>query len=828
MPDVVCLSAADVMFEQLKKRLFWQPELNEFLAPMRVTNAFDLGFERFSKGIDNTRIDVVLSPKFMHHTHLWIRQELSEYTAGRPADARPRSDGSALMRLKEAYAGMMAVAVDLAKKRSRPGLIPLLQFGVVKFLLQVTAEEIERLQAQLQQSREANKSHASGRAVMIHERLVALSKDDSAFRYRIYRKLFREILKLEEISLCKIRKSVLEIDWPVPKGILFNPLLQIPSVWADEQWMNHYPLAFNDRQDPQVFDQVNRLVVGIFRDYLPSYVWPAEVSYFFDGKEAWKKRVAASKRHQDKEVLSGLYEISDLLEYGLQADEYEQDHISWLDTPENMISLLNSAEPQRWLRIDPADNKITPLWSHEHWPQFHNRVLRRIFRELRKHGLGHKIIASYTAPPLYQELEGRLPVRLIYYYLANMLPRRALVRRLRGMQPAMDVEGTMRLLDSATLNGTRISTAYRHRQMIRFLVDFTVLRRDLKQAYRAHQVMNGIRVLARSADIELSRDNATLNEFVLSEEQKPEQNRIRSHVVLKADVRGSTEMIHELRKRKLNPASHFSRNFFEPINRLLAIYGAKKTFVEGDAVILSLFEYEDSKYQWLCVSLACGLASKILKVVDTRNIESRENGLPELELGLGIAFLNEAPTFLSDEEREIMISPAINRADELSSCSALLRKSDFANGLGRGVEVVAASGLPIIEKDSSDRMMRYNVNGIELDTPAFVKLQSELALKVVRLEDGIYPGGARFYVGKYADLQGKSHWLVVREAPVRVWKGGRPGEGEQYGHRFYQVVTDADVIARILAQLNESQEETEKSEPAAKETPPPKEMHYEF
>ena len=37
-------------------------------------------------------------------------------------------------------------------------------------------------------------------------------------------------------------------------------------------------------------------------------------------------------------------------------------------------------------------------------------------------------------------------------------------------------------------------------------------------------------------------------------------------------------------------------------------------------------------------------------------------------------------------------------------------------------------------------MMRYNVNGIELDTPAFVKLQSELALNVVRLEDEIYPG----------------------------------------------------------------------------------------
>ena len=119
----------------------------------------------------------------------------------------------------------------------------------------------------------------------------------------------------------------------------------------------------------------------------------------------------------------------------------EQDHLSWLDTPDNMICLLNSAEPRRWRRVDPGDTRITPLWEQERWPQFHNRLLKRIFRELRKHRLGHKIIASYTAPSLYQELEGRLPVRLIYNYLSNMLPRRILVRRLRGIQPAMDVEG---------------------------------------------------------------------------------------------------------------------------------------------------------------------------------------------------------------------------------------------------------------------------------------------------------------------------------------------------------------------------------------------------
>lgn len=104
------------MFDQLTKRFFWKPGLREFLAPMSVSNSFDLGIERFSKGIDNTRIDVVLSPKFMHHTQLWIRQKLSDYTADRKSAARTGSEGSHLVKIKEAYTGMMVVAVDLAKR----------------------------------------------------------------------------------------------------------------------------------------------------------------------------------------------------------------------------------------------------------------------------------------------------------------------------------------------------------------------------------------------------------------------------------------------------------------------------------------------------------------------------------------------------------------------------------------------------------------------------------------------------------------------------------------------------------------------------------------
>ena len=42
----------------------------------------------------------------------------------------------------------------------------------------------------------------------------------------------------------------------------------------------------------------------------------------------------------------------------------------------------------------------------------------------------------------------------------------------------------------------------------------------------------------------------------------------------------------------LNPASYFSLNFYDPVNKLLGKYGAQKVFLEGDAIILAILERE--------------------------------------------------------------------------------------------------------------------------------------------------------------------------------------------------------------------------------------------
>jgi hypothetical protein len=418
-----------------------------------------------------------------------------------------------------------------------------------------------------------------------------------------------------------------------------------------------------------------------------------------------------------------------------------------------------------------------------------------IVRILQQAGVGKKVLAAREAPDIFKQLRGQIPVRLISQYLEGSLSSRKLIRRITADKKVTDTGDALKLLDKAAADIKRIPKTQQAEYLLEFLKDFASLRRDLKLAYRSHWIMNHLRILVADDEVELSRSNGSLQEFLLHDEQGLEQHRIRNHVIIKADVRGSTAITALLRDRNLNPATHFSLNFFQPITHLLESYGATKVFVEGDAVILSIVEYEDVPYQWLSVCHACGLARKILQVVDAQNAKNKKHGLPELEIGLGISFSDEPPTFLYDGDHQIMISPAINRADQLSSCSSLLRRTGLGEDQGRGVEVVVPVDQGATRKESTDRLLRYNVNGIELDVPAFFKLKNELALRKV---GGSMPGYSEqsiFYAARFPDRKGAMHWLVLREAPVRLWIGNSLSTEEQWGRRFYEIITDPDTLA---------------------------------
>src|SRR5258708_20168855 len=100
---------------------------------------------------------------------------------------------------------------------------------------------------------------------------------------------------------------------------------------------------------------------------------------------------------------------------------------------------------------------------------------------------------------------------------------------------------------------------------------------------------------------------------------------------MKADVRDSTRLTRTMMDKGLNPASYFSLNFYDPVNKLLGKYGAQKVFLEGDAIILAILEREGEP--GLAGSRAALLAREIIEIVRAYNQLMQRSGMPRLALG---------------------------------------------------------------------------------------------------------------------------------------------------------------------------------------------------
>jgi class 3 adenylate cyclase len=780
----------------------WKPGPEEFTAPLTVPLPFRFKLYRLPKGIDNAHIDVILSRQLMDAARRLVRtmveSEVNEHLAlGWEWAAAPAVED--IEAFRKTYRGVMEAGLAIARKTARREPVQLAQFAVLKALLMLVDGEMALFRDDLQQQR-SHGQRSNRVSVQIHDRLVAYSRAGPAIRGQVARQLLSQILRLESTSLRRLRKSVLGHSWPVPRELLFNPMLALASLWDEEQVMRHYPLVGIRREPLEEFAAVNGVLVGLFADYLPEWARPrAAAEPVSPGGEA---PLSALQLRTDQGALAGFLEVELLLGRALREDEYRYGRTSWLDDPANLAAVLRAEvapHPSGWSAAERPPT--APFVRGKQGMAFCVRLIREAQSRFEGLGVLKKIYAAHKAPAIFDDLRQQVPVALIVEYLEGRISRPRMSRRLDNLRSVAETDLALRCLDTGKSAVRNLSLSDRRRCVVDFLIGFARLRRDLKLAYRAYRIMDQIRILQEPADIELSRSNRSLHELLLPEEQSAERREIRGHAILKADLRGSSRITRELRNRKLNPATHFSLNFFSPINGQLARFGAKKVFVEGDAVILGLYEYEDGSTDWLAVCRAAGLARKILEVVDTQNAQNRKYNLPELELGLGIAWVDEAPAFLYDEDHEIMISPAINRADRLSSCAASLRETELGRRRPRGVEVVVPVNQGIMQKDSGDRLLRYNVNGIELDPAAFPKLQQELVLRRVEAEFPEYGPGSVFHVGRYPDRTGFMQWLAVREAPVRRWEGNEVSGEEPEGRRFYEIVTHPEVLERLKQEL---------------------------
>jgi hypothetical protein len=391
--------------------------------------------------------------------------------------------------------------------------------------------------------------------------------------------------------------------------------------------------------------------------------------------------------------------------------------------------------------------------------------------------------------------------RLVFDYLKGSINRREAMRRLRAVEGVTDAAASLRRIEELRKDFRRSTAAGRPQILARLAGDFLRLRRDMKLAWRAFSGMDSLRLVVDESELHSSLNNSTLQVFCREEVVANTRGSVVGHVILQADVRGVAEVTVQMRRRKLDPAAHFSRHFFGPIKRLLEQFGARKVAVEGDALTLSLLEYGGEYAECLAVARGCCVATGLVQLVDTMNAEHDRIGLPRVELGLGVAYAGEAPTYLYDHARKVTISPAIARARLLSACHPLLRETCSLPG-GRGLCVASPVRRSSVDGQIGEELVRYNVNGIELDAAAYAQLNTEISLRRLSRR-GEHP--ATFFAGGCTDVKGESHWLLVRQRNVKLWLGGRLLEAEEDGRRYYEVISDSKLIGRVREKLSGEQ-----------------------
>ena len=426
-----------------------------------------------------------------------------------------------------------------------------------------------------------------------------------------------------------------------------------------------------------------------------------------------------------------------------------------LNAPENAAALVGAGNGEDLTREDRTRKDRLEIWT----------------RLLQRESILSHVVASYEAVPLLAEYAPRVNPQQL---------KNALIFR-------EEAERVEKIIGEGRLPSDRLFAAVgrvascrgseRSRFTARLLHDLFCYHRDLRGLEAVSAGFDSINLVSDEKVRKLSTLNGMLYEFLPPEDQKPAEDRVLHHVILKADVRDSSRLTRSLMEKGMNAASYFSLNFYDPVNKLLAKYGATKVFLEGDAIIVALLEREGEAM--LSVGLTCVLAWEIVNLLREYNELLERSGLPPMEVGLGIAYQDSPPLYLMDGEHRIMISDAINDSDRLSSCSKQVRKKIAPDAGVFRVYSVQIGGGGNDNNDSAsaeagvgaeEMRLNYNVGGICLSEAAFRKLQREISLSpsAVNLDRPGFTGPwvdeqHEFFVGTVPIINGVFRKIAIRK-----------------------------------------------------------------
>jgi hypothetical protein len=774
-----------------------------------------------SIGVDNIHYDVYLSPKFVQTSRDYlfdlIRQNVSStFFSGIDVRNTKQVDSSLFRKL---LTEMLQSSLNRAKYQKNIEIDLLFRLAILKFL---SGELLNQFANVILDGKEFIRKRGEyfERSQQAHVMKARLSEMQSARRdvIRLIGQLVAQIITdIEENVIAKARRALFGEEFNLYYELLKNRLIFLDGNKDDFYFLEHYVLLGNYARDPDRIESMDELFQQFLAEAgvvspqeLPASQMSESLKALFAEVNSVKKQIGVLEEERDtvakrldggglinkfltsapdpRQTRSVLNNVEarlkalnvKLADFAPQLESARQqvDFVS-KDYEGKLGDYLNEPENAKRL-FDPSSA------ANETERANRARLLTQLTQRLEDREVMPHILASYEIRPIARDFCP--PVHL--QQLRKALVSKEESKRVEEMLKQVPTKRlTMKPLEELTKRMRRYSKEELQAAVLRFAGDFLRLRRDLRDAEHLATCMERINLVTAEKVLELSRMNNRLYECLLNSEAKPEQDQVVSHVIIKADVRGSTKMTQDLLSRGLSPASHFSLNLHEPVKRLLDRYSAKKVFIEGDAIVLAIFETEANQSYAQSVAKACALSRQILSVCNSYNDRAVSSQLPALEIGIGVAYQGSAPTYWTDGESKIMISKALNLSDRLSGCAKLAKrllagqKTDFA----LFQFLTALEGASAEELD--EFLVRYNMNGIELNEEGFQKLSEEISLEPVEMTV-VTPWGketASLYCGEVPMGESVEVLLLRKAVAKQLLADGKIGPAT--GHNYYEVCT---------------------------------------
>ncbi|MBW2620457.1 MAG: hypothetical protein JRC56_03875 [Deltaproteobacteria bacterium] len=728
------------------------------------TYSVEFSLDKLVPGVDNIHYDVHLSPVLCKSAYKVIRRLLGKHANVEKLLDIDRASSPAKERddFKRLCSDVLQEAINKAKSDSEIQIDLIAQIAIVKMLTEEIQLQFKTLIDYLNnyarklnniaQKYEISKNLSLSKYVQIKEKLSDIQQHKNLILLNVGKELFGYLIDVQHKDLKEMREAILGIEINLPDDVFYNPILHVENPFDDFFMINEYILLGHRFEDP---DNYNRLLF-LVRDFLRNILL-----------KIFLKNLSASERSKQSIKI-----VSQKIEKTAKDDpntRYQEIDI-WLKHIDNIDILFNSFQSKERYKTLKRQNKTgKELLNLKKQAKQQEKLLNYIYRKFKRADLIKRITAAYEMQSIYLDYCPPLVPHQVLQFLTKPRQRRAIVKQFNRLKGFYGKSFSLTPLKRKIKHLKQVTTQDKKKYLIRFLNGFARYHRDFQNFTMLKQAIDSMNLVSDKKIIDLSRENRLLYEFLLPNENEQvfKAKPIINHVIIKADLRNSTDITCQMKKRKLNPASFFGLNFFVPITDILFKYAAEKVFIEGDAIILSIIEHEDTLKGWYCVARACGLAIKMLLIVQRYNENSIQHNLPILELGIGICYNDSPPTFLFDEDKRIMISPAINAADRMSKCTKLFRKPTFNHKKPFNLYLYKSASEKGPVDATDDMLLRYNINGIELDAAGFEKLSKEIDLKSIECSiPDLQKEKIKIHTGKFPTVTGEYQSLVIREARI--------------------------------------------------------------